>query len=431
MDKDALCFDDNSAKQVDFFIRNFDINIFNKLEVRLNPESDFELAKKASKYLTVIINKYLHDKNYHFLISLCELAIEKCPAHAGTFKKIAYDASIMEGDVDGLLKFSSDSLKIREVFSLFEDERIYPYLQKINIKSEWVFSYVSAWRGKEYGLGIHGKKNKNRVLDELQNVIDEFSATNNRNIAAEAINLFHTLTSKEIAIKKLLEYSDYIAPISNIDRLNTSMENQRYSRTEKLFMHYPVGSAIDFGTTAKEDAVFLYLYPRNFNVVTPLESKSYKDEDFKFKNSFSRLFQETSRSWMMIYLREAENRVLRKDGLGEFGQGWINELRLFHVIKNHFLETKVVHQAKPKWLGRQSLDIYLPDHNIGIEYQGAQHMRPVEFFGGQAAFEKQQERDRRKRVLCEANGCTLIEFFPGYEDGYVISIVEKAITEGN
>ena len=32
------------------------------------------------------------------------------------------------------------------------------------------------------------------------------------------------------------------------------------------------------------------------------------------------------------------------------------------------------------WLGRQSLDFYLPDYNIAIECQGSQHFEPNEFF---------------------------------------------------
>lgn len=34
-----------------------------------------------------------------------------------------------------------------------------------------------------------------------------------------------------------------------------------------------------------------------------------------------------------------------------------------------------------KWLGRQSLDFYLPEHHIAVECQGAQHFKPVDFAG--------------------------------------------------
>lgn len=37
---------------------------------------------------------------------------------------------------------------------------------------------------------------------------------------------------------------------------------------------------------------------------------------------------------------------------------------------------------------------------------------PVKFFGGQEAFIKNQERDQRKKKLCEENGVKLLFVFP-------------------
>ena len=51
------------------------------------------------------------------------------------------------------------------------------------------------------------------------------------------------------------------------------------------------------------------------------------------------------------------------------------------------------------WLGRQSLDFYLPDYNIAIECQGSQHFEPNEFFGGEKSFNEQVKRDNRKKPL--------------------------------
>ena len=62
------------------------------------------------------------------------------------------------------------------------------------------------------------------------------------------------------------------------------------------------------------------------------------------------------------------------------------------------------------WLGRQSLDFYLPQHNIAIECQGRQHFEEVKSFGGEEGFAKTQERDKRKYDLCKANGIKLLYF---------------------
>ena len=53
-------------------------------------------------------------------------------------------------------------------------------------------------------------------------------------------------------------------------------------------------------------------------------------------------------------------------------------------------------------------DFYLPDYNICIEYDGEQHFRPVDFFGGEEAFQKRQKNDLIKTEFCENNGIELI-----------------------
>lgn len=54
-------------------------------------------------------------------------------------------------------------------------------------------------------------------------------------------------------------------------------------------------------------------------------------------------------------------------------------------------------------------DFFLPDLNVCIEYQGPQHYRPVDAFGGVETFEKVQVRDKVKRDFCRAEGLKLIE----------------------
>ena len=57
---------------------------------------------------------------------------------------------------------------------------------------------------------------------------------------------------------------------------------------------------------------------------------------------------------------------------------------------------------------RLHLDFYLPKMKVAIEYNGAQHYRPVKWFGGQQSFKKQKERDRVKKEYCESHNIRLI-----------------------
>lgn len=54
-------------------------------------------------------------------------------------------------------------------------------------------------------------------------------------------------------------------------------------------------------------------------------------------------------------------------------------------------------------------DFYLPDYNVCIEYQGQQHYYPVEIFGGEEIFQKQQRHDNIKRDYCKNHGIRLLE----------------------
>ena len=53
-------------------------------------------------------------------------------------------------------------------------------------------------------------------------------------------------------------------------------------------------------------------------------------------------------------------------------------------------------------------DFYLPEQNIAIEYDGRQHFKIIEHFGGRSAFMKNKHRDKLKNKYCEENNITLI-----------------------
>ena len=53
-------------------------------------------------------------------------------------------------------------------------------------------------------------------------------------------------------------------------------------------------------------------------------------------------------------------------------------------------------------------DFYLPDYSICIEYNGIQHYKPVEYFGGVDGLKEQQRRDKIKLNYCDNNEILLI-----------------------
>lgn len=78
------------------------------------------------------------------------------------------------------------------------------------------------------------------------------------------------------------------------------------------------------------------------------------------------------------------------------------------LIDNNF--NYVIHERNIPSLGGLELDFYLPDYKIAIECQGIQHFKPIEFFGGEKAFNILQENDRRKIESCKLDGIKLLHY---------------------
>lgn len=56
------------------------------------------------------------------------------------------------------------------------------------------------------------------------------------------------------------------------------------------------------------------------------------------------------------------------------------EFLLFSLVHDSYGDA--IYQYRTQWLGAQSLDVFIPSLNIGIEYQGRQHYEAIEYFGG-------------------------------------------------
>ena len=103
-----------------------------------------------------------------------------------------------------------------------------------------------------------------------------------------------------------------------------------------------------------------------------------------------------------------ENEVRSKFGHKNVGESWINETMVFNIVKSLYPEFHTVHHYRPSFLNGLEIDVFIPELNLGIEYQGIQHFKPLPHLGGKEAFEKLQFRDELKRILCQKQGIRLI-----------------------
>lgn len=79
-------------------------------------------------------------------------------------------------------------------------------------------------------------------------------------------------------------------------------------------------------------------------------------------------------------------------------------------IRNYLLENNIIfeEQKRFKELIKAPFDFYLPEKNLLIEYNGIQHYKSVEYFGGKERLIKQQKTDKLKRQFAKENNIKLL-----------------------
>jgi len=234
---------------------------------------------------------------------------------------------------------------------------------------------------------------------------------------------------------------------------NKQLDKYKLEKTTKFFNLFVLnGKPITTKKIVKiekKKSFFRFLKKPETETISEYNSAYYKDfflskaeyehykaiDDYQaesgYINSFPHVVEKSIFNQCRLILKQAEDLYRETIGMPKVGEGWISETELFYKLSDYFKNEEVVHHASPKWLGRQHLDIYLPRLNIGIEYQGAQHYEPIKFFGGQEAFEKTVERDKRKKQLCEKHKCHLIYADKGYNLTEIITEIEKIKTVYN
>jgi hypothetical protein len=126
----------------------------------------------------------------------------------------------------------------------------------------------------------------------------------------------------------------------------------------------------------------------------------------------------------IICKKHGEFRQAPSNHLSGQGCPMCNLSHLERSVMNYLDEVGITYdyQKHFNWLGRQSVDFYLPDYKVGIECQGEQHFFPVDFANkgiewACKEFDKTVSRDKRKKKLCEEKGVKLLYFgnVPNYD----------------
>ncbi len=168
----------------------------------------------------------------------------------------------------------------------------------------------------------------------------------------------------------------------------------------------------DQGATSEERALEKIVY---YITTTYIKSKTRNDIKALKEKTFSELKHEALEQYEPYPYVNGHQR-------------WKNEYLLYKICKNLY-GRQVVYQFRPEYLktekGQMSFDIYLSKYRIAIEYQGEQHFRPVDRFGGEEAFKDLSYRDRLKKEISLKQGIILIEFL--YSENLTQELVQTKV----
>ena len=246
----------------------------------------------------------------------------------------------------------------------------------------------------------------------------ELFYSNNPNIFSDNIKLIKNLKCQgEVVKNKLLE------------RLKTDNEtNQKsYNSDEETDIEkFEIESINNLCKQHIKGGDEFYT-EKNKNILTPKIIYCYCCDNCYEISKTEKEINEIIRRHIENILREIEN-------LPKIGEGWTSEVTLRNHI-NEILSSynlECIFHYRPSFLEGLELDLFFEykENKIGIEYQGEQHFKPIDFFGGKKAFVKLIERDKKKKKLCQANNIRLIyfNFDEPLNKDFIVTKLEKELS---
>jgi hypothetical protein len=330
---------------------------------------------------------------------------------------------------------TSKQLKFYQYLSSNIETGIYPSLEG---NSSYLSVYIGSYTNNAKKIGFEKLRSKMLELAEAYKSEEEIRRACRH--------------SADVCLLGLEKYDEYLANLFS-DSPRSILCRDRYRANLRCNINYYLGRPA-------ETVDLIKMYSGYFTKYTRENEETFKDfilnaldEDAENNGPWlKRLFKDIEKPrwktkfglfhlcWSKFYMyefdrtstmgdylkklfRETENKFRDVNGIAKVRDSWASETKLYNEIKKAFPKTEVIQHGRPRWLGRQHLDIWIPKWKIGIEYQGKQHFEPIKFFGGIEGLKNAKERDKRKQLLCELNKVELILVSDGESHDEVINQV--------
>lgn len=251
------------------------------------------------------------------------------------------------------------------------------------------------------------------------------------------IKVFKNLLNNDNSITYLLYLNE------NEEELIYNIHYLYYFNFDILIKNQHLENTLNYNYFKESDLISDY--NRYLNIYNILKSEYHIDFTFCFrifKNRYIKpIIINFAKAELISYNYQIKNNkniselydlydTLLMDMLGVKKSDLKRTAELFYLKKFRDIFPDTIYQYKTEWLGKQSLDLYIPSKKVGIEIQGKQHYKPIDYFGGKRQFIKQKELDDKKARLCKENNIILYYISNceiNYESTTFDSIVDKIV----
>jgi Zn finger protein HypA/HybF involved in hydrogenase expression len=231
------------------------------------------------------------------------------------------------------------------------------------------------------------------------------------------IERLHNRDDREKFIEKAVMEHDNIYCYEKVDYVNSLTKVEIYcKKCDKTFFQSPSNHISGKGCVHCRNKMLgnrsKYTFDTFLSKLSNHQICNYTYDEIEFEKRFSNKYNK-----MKIYCNKCKKEFHASIATHIKGHGCPicnrnggkNEIKLYNEILNRF-DLHIIKQYRPNFLKRQSIDLFIPSLELCIEYQGIQHFKPIEYFGGTSSFDDTIERDFRKNNLCKENGLNLLYF---------------------
>jgi len=156
------------------------------------------------------------------------------------------------------------------------------------------------------------------------------------------------------------------------------------------------------------------------NMLTLEQFKQLGSEVHNEKYSYDMVFEKQGNDKVAIicpihgiFKQAPWGHVHRGEGCPQCGKNNTSQYEILSFLKKSYPNIEILSEeriVRPEGYKKPlELDIYFPNYNIAIEYNGIQHYKPVDVWGGESALAHNIQKDDDKKQWCDVNKIRLIE----------------------